>query len=309
MTELRSLLAVELRRPAPAAAVAVAEAIRSRHGSTVAAILFYGSARRTGDTDGVLDFYVLVDDLTRFFGNALLAGATRLLPPTIALTEVPFASGSVRAKIAILTPGQFAAGMPPEGWDTTLWARFAQPVSLVYARDAAAAETVLDAIAVATTSAAYWAVLLGPATAAPLTYWQTLFSHTYAAELRVERADRSGVLISTDSHRYETLLVPALAAAGMGVQRLDGAIEPRLDDADRARARAAWGRRQRVGKLLNVARLVKAAFTTKGGPEYLAWKIERHSGVPLELTSWQKRHPILSAPAILWRLVRRGTVR
>ena len=56
-------------------------------------------------------------------------------------------------------------------------------------------------------------------------------------------------------------------------------------------------------------RLVKAASTFTGGPDYLAWKIERHSGVKVELTPWQRRHPILAAPGMFWRLYRRGAFR
>ena len=309
MTGLRPILEADLRRHAPTAAHAVAEAIRTRHGAAVDAILFYGSALRTGATDGVLDFYVLTSNLRAFFDNALLAAVTRALPPTIALWEVPHDGGSVRAKIAILTPAQFAAGMQPDGWDTTMWARFAQPAALLYARDADAAEAVVDALSVATASAAWWAVLLGPPAAPAATYWETLFKHTYDAELRVERGDRSAAIVAADQPRYEALLVPALVAAGMTVHSMGDALSPLADEHDRKAARAAWQRRRRMGKILNIGRLLKAAFTTKGGPEYLAWKIERHSGVPLQLTPWQKRHPILSAPAILWRLVRRGIVR
>jgi hypothetical protein len=29
----------------------------------------------------------------------------------------------------------------------------------------------------------------------------------------------------------------------------------------------------------------------------------------LELADWQRRHPLLAAPALLWRLRRRGAVR
>lgn len=309
MTGLRPILEADLRRQAPPAAHAVADAIRARHGDAIDAILFYGSALRTGAIDGVLDFYVLTSNLRGYFGSALLAAATRALPPTIALWEVPYAGGSVRAKIAILTPAQFAAGMRPEGWDTTMWARFAQPAVLLYARDAAANEAVVDALAVATASAAWWAVLLGPPAAPAVAYWEALFKHTYDAELRVERGDRSAAIVAADQARYEALLVPALVAAGMTVHSMGDTLSPLADEHDRRAARGAWQRRRRVGKLLNIGRLMKAAFTTKGGPEYLAWKIERHSGVPLQLTPWQKRHPILSAPAILWRLVRGGIVR
>src|SRR3546814_3014928 len=61
-----------------------------------------------------------------------------------------------------------------------------------------------------------------------------------------------------------------------------------------------WALRRVQGKLLSVARLCKAAFTFQGGAEYLLWKIERHSGVSIALTPWQRRHPLL-ASTVLFR--------
>ncbi|HYD45199.1 MAG TPA: hypothetical protein VEA79_08045, partial [Phenylobacterium sp.] len=68
--------------------------------------------------------------------------------------------------------------------------------------------------------------------------------------------------------------------------------------------RWGWSLRQALGKPLNVARLIKAAFTFDGAARYAAWKIERHTGVDIELTPWRERHPILAAPGVLWRVAR-----
>ena len=56
-------------------------------------------------------------------------------------------------------------------------------------------------------------------------------------------------------------------------------------------------------------RLVKASFTFENGAAYLIWKIRRHSGVEIELTSWQRRHPVLASPVLAWRLYRAGGFR
>jgi len=58
-----------------------------------------------------------------------------------------------------------------------------------------------------------------------------------------------------------------------------------------------------------VLRLAKAVFTFENGADYLAWKIERHTGVHIEVTPRLRRHPILLSPPVLWRLLRRGAVR
>jgi hypothetical protein len=64
-----------------------------------------------------------------------------------------------------------------------------------------------------------------------------------------------------------------------------------------------------LGKILSALRLAKAVFTFDGGVEYILWKIERHSGVRAHTTPWQRRHPLLAAPGLAWRLYRRGAFR
>ena len=59
-----------------------------------------------------------------------------------------------------------------------------------------------------------------------------------------------------------------------------------------------------MGKELNIARLVKAAFTFEGAARYGLWKIERHTGVHIALTPWRERHPVLAGPGVLWRVLR-----
>jgi hypothetical protein len=65
-----------------------------------------------------------------------------------------------------------------------------------------------------------------------------------------------------------------------------------------------WRRRRRWGKPLNLLRLIKATTTFEGAARYAAWKVERHTGVPVEVTPWRERHPILAAPAVLLKVWR-----
>jgi hypothetical protein len=65
-----------------------------------------------------------------------------------------------------------------------------------------------------------------------------------------------------------------------------------------------WQRRRRLGKPLNLLRLVKASTTFEGAARYAAWKIERHTGLPLEVTPLSERFPLLAAPRVLWALWR-----
>ena len=302
---LAGLVAAELDRPAPPQAVALARAIAAERGGCVAAVLLYGSCRRAGDASGLLDFYVLHDGARAFHGRALPALLESVLPPTVLLRV---AADGTRAKVAVMSRRRFLRRLRPGGWDTTIWARFCQPSTLIYARDPAARAWAHRAVARAAATGALWAARLGPEAAAPGEYWRGLFARTYGAELRAERAGRSALLHAASAAWFDAVLAPALAQAGARpVVLSDGRLRPGVPGP--GRWGASWAARRVAGKALNLARLVKAAFTFEGGADYLAWKISRHGGVNLEPTPWQRRHPVLAAPAVLWRLWRRGAVR
>jgi hypothetical protein len=74
-------------------------------------------------------------------------------------------------------------------------------------------------------------------------------------------------------------------------------------------SRFTWGLRTLQGKVLSALRLLKAATTFEGGLDYILWKINRHSGVTVDIEPRLRRHPILAAWVLSWRLYRRGGFR
>jgi hypothetical protein len=76
-----------------------------------------------------------------------------------------------------------------------------------------------------------------------------------------------------------------------------------------AEALRRWRLRSRLGRPLNVLRLLKATFTFDRPLEYVVWKVERHSGERLAVAPWERRFPLLAAPGVYRRLRRRGLLR
>jgi hypothetical protein len=262
-------------------------------GAGALAVLFYGSNLRTGSLDGVLDFYVL-----------LPGRAEKGLWPRVSYREWPAAGTTLRAKIATMTLAKFAEAAAGEALDTTIWARFVQPSALVWQRDDDAAAKVTRAVADAARTAARLAVALGPARASAADYWRALFRATYRAELRVEAPGREDSILSAHPDHFAGLLPAALGSAGVAYAEDRGSLVPRMSDAERKRLLRWWRVRRRAGKALNAARLVRAAGTFDGALRYAAWKVERHTGIAVELTPWRERHPLLAAPGMLWRFWR-----
>ena len=73
--------------------------------------------------------------------------------------------------------------------------------------------------------------------------------------------------------------------------------------------RAGWKIRAVQGKFLSLARLIKALFTFDGGLDYIAWKLERHSGVHIDIPEKVRRYPLIFVWGLFWDLYRRGIFR
>ena len=262
------------------------------------AVLFYGSNLRTGELEGVLDFYVLTDGPPE-------SG----IWPLVSYREWDHSGITLRAKIATMSLAKFTSAASGESRDTTIWARFVQPSALVWKRDDAAAIRVRAAVGEAARTAARLAVALGPEEGTAGDYWRALFRETYRAEFRVEKPGREDSILSFNATHFDGLLPLALEAQDIAVARSGPLLRPAMPAHSRAGILRWWKSRRRLGKPLNIARLVKASTTFDGAARYAAWKVERHTGVAVELTPWRERHPILAAPGVLWRVWRAKAAR
>ncbi len=302
---LVEIVAVEARRDTFGAARAFGAHLQAHYGTAAAAVIFYGSClRQNTDAGLMLDFYVLVDNTGRAFGNAVSAAFARLLPPNVYYHEVEYEGRKLRAKVAVISVDQFLQGLGPGTFSSSLWARFAQPAVILQARNDELRRRLVDGLAAAVTTMIMRTQPLMAGAFTPRELWVRAFSETYAAELRPERDAKSGELVDAELPRYVAVTVAVLGAPGPGgaYHRVAAALEQN-------RARRAWRWRRIQGKILNVLRLIKAAFTFKGGLDYAAWKIERHSGVKIELTDRDRKHPLLTGARLLVTTFRRGGLR
>jgi hypothetical protein len=300
-TALIELLAAESAAPASPAIGAVADAARRRHGPGIAAVLFYGSCLRDADdVDKIADLYLLADTYGEIHRGRLMRALNRLLPPNVYYIEAPFEGRMVRAKYAVMTLGQFERLVEPRTLQSYFWARFAQPTIVLWAREAAVRKRVVRALARAVVTTAWETRALLDANATLDALWPRAFHEAYRTELRAEAPERGIALYEAFAKRYDTI-------SGVVLDRAGALRSPSAGD--RCDAERKWRQRRVVGKTLSVLRLMKSAFTFEDGAAYLMWKIRRHSGVSVELTPWQKRHPILASGTLFWKIYRAGGFR
>jgi hypothetical protein len=273
----------------------MAHAIVQHLGPGVAAVLAYGSCiRDVGLDESLIDLYVLTRRLEDVSSRWLARMACRVLPPNVYYAECSHAGRTLRSKYAVMPLAEFASRMGPNTRSPYFWARFAQPSRLVFVADDSCRAIIVDAVAKASANMLRESrKLAGPGDDVLATIVRGL-SASYATELRAETAARAELIVAAGRKYYMDLseLLPAI-----GVER------------GNADARQQWRRRKIAGKLLSVARLIKAGFTFEGGADYLAWKIRRHSGEVLVMNSWHRRHPVLTGLMLLPKMLRKGAVR
>jgi hypothetical protein len=317
--ELRDLARAGLLRGAPDAAARAADAIRARHRDAVVAVLFYGSCLRKASSEGVLDFYVLVDDYAGAHASRAAAWLNAIMPPSVYYLECADAKGrALRAKYALVSSRDFLRAAGPRSVRPASWARFCQPALAVWTRDAAALEVAVASVARSIETALERTLPRLPDRDGcqcfdSESFWQTLFRETYAAELRPESDAAIRSLYASDPQHFARALELALA-----VRAETGQIAVRRE-ADQyvvlqrtrrlRRTRAAAALRRPAAKLLALVQLLKSAFTFGDWLPYALWKLERHTGTHLEPTPRQRRHPWLFGWPLILRVLRRGELR
>jgi hypothetical protein len=287
------------------------EALKSRFGSSLEAILLYGSCLRSQEIgDGVADFYVIVNSYSNAYPERYLRYFNAWLPPNVFYLEVANREKKFRAKYAVVSMADFEQGTR-HWFHPYLWARFAQPSRLLYARDEVIRQHIHQALGHAVVKFLKSSLpVLGPSVVNAEAIWINGLTHTYAAELRPERAERARQLVQLNLDDYILLTRRAMPAlAGMTEVLTDGNYQCLAGASERQHSLRHWRLRRWQGKVLSVLRLTKAAFTFNDSISYAAWKIERHTGVRVAVTPMLRRHPVLWGLKVSWKLLRRGVMR
>lgn len=303
--------------PDPAAdptLAALLEKLRAQRNDAVCAMLVYGSCLRSGDIyDGLLDLYVILDSYRAGYDRRLPALANWLLPPNVYYAEQAGATGgapTLRAKVTVISLADFQRGCSTAWFESYIWGRFAQPTHILYARNDAARAAVEEALGQAVATLLGRALPALPAGGTLEALWEGALALSYATELRTERGGRAQELAAYAREFYAEVTRARAGALAFPFDLQEDGHGTRYSaapgSARRAAARLAWGLRRVQGKLLSVARLVKALFTFAGGLDYIAWKLERHSGEKIEIPERVRAAPLIHLWGFFWGLYRRG---
>ena len=254
----------------------------------------------------MLDFYVLVDSYRDVHGIGLKQLGSFLAPPSVHYCEATGPDGErLRSKYSIVSLSAFRRRARGAALESMFWARFAQPTLLI-CEDPALREDLLVTLAYATRHFLRETAPLLQGEIETTEVWERGLKESYKTELRPEDADgRSKQIVSNNRDRY-VQLAEAMFASGNSESTL------KIGNAGKLRrnlCRLRWFARRFVGKPMGVFRVLKAFFTFDAGLDYVLEKIKSHNGVEITVSDHARKYPLLHAPALAWRIFRKGGFR
>ena len=282
----------------------IANAHASSKGGHVLGFLYYGSSLRDiDDASKMLDFYVIVDSYkTVHKGRPVRQIINRFLPPVVYYYEREDEDRVLTTcKYSLISLPEFERRCGRSAFLSIIWGRFSQPSLLYFPKTEVIENRILTARAHAVLHVARSTEGLFDHTPSFIDFWARGFRESYRTELRPESSEgRSREIVAKYSDRYEQLM-----QAVYGMPNTDGTYTLPQPSRGSKTARQ-WFLRRLIGRPVTAIRVLCSAATFDGGLEYVLRKIERHSGVTVQPSPFQRRHPVLCAPVLGWKLWRKG---
>lgn len=292
-------------------ALALARRLVSDSGGSVRLVLLYGSRlqKTNPDRHSALDFVVLVDDYRRFYRGLVESGELHrptwlmerlagVLPPNVIAYTPEEGRAAGIAKCLVLDKRHFARALGPEPPDHFLVARLVQEVGYVWAAEPADEVWARRQIEEAHLRVVDWMApyledtdVDGPVDAEAL--GRRMLEVCYGAELRPESRSRSDRVFEAQSEHLVQALRPALeAAVAKGLMRREGDGYVLARDVTPAEERK-WRQHFKRSKRRATLRWFKHIVTFANWLPYIRRKVERHTGRSIELTTLEKKLPLL----------------
>lgn len=284
-------------------------ALQKQFGDSLQAVLLYGSCLHSYDLkNSVVDLYAVVDDYDKAYSKPFLSILNRYVPPNVFYLELEHDGMTLRCKYGVISLDDFEVGAL-NWFHSYLWGRFSQPTRMLYACNGVVRNKMHTILAQATLTFLRASVpALGRSVVDTETIWTRGLALSYDAELRPEQKSRPQQLTHLnmgDYIRITTAAAPALSNLEVLPHNRYNCI---VSERDCRRALRRWRLRAWQGRILSIMRLTKAVFTFRNCVDYAAWKIERHTGIKIEVTPKLQRHPLLFGWKVLWQLVRQGVM-
>ncbi len=287
----------------------VVDLLRDACGRDLVAVVFFGS-RLLGTSPGeesAADLVVVVENYLRFYESigsrlpaarhsGIMAALNRVLPPNIIYLNDP---GGMRAgaKCFIVTDYDLGLALSPDAKDHFFRGRLAQRVHAVYTRserDRVALERRIDAARRLTVD---WVpIYLREEPFGVLDFCRRMMEVSYAGEIRPEARSRVLEVYQSQASFFRLVYGRVLQEAAREGRLFADGDRYRLAKKPSWRERRRWAAFFRRSKARATLRWFKYMLTFDDWLDYIVRKIERRSGVRIELTKSERRLPAI----LLW---------
>jgi len=303
---VREALAAGLDEASPPGREQFITFLANAFGPTAVALIHYGShAHGAGATaESAHDFFAIVDSYSDAYQSLAATVGTRyrpgvaallnrvLAPNVIAIAD-PDAAPPAQAKIAVISLRAFRRACSPRSADLFVRGRLFQVARLVWARDEQSRQAVVTATLEARAGSFEWGRAFLRAPFDVETYCRILLTTAFASEIRPETADRIASLLDVQRvtlHQMYTPLLTWLQRAG--ALRQEGPLYRTVADHGTREAllSSVYMRRS---KLRATLRWTKYVALYDDWLDYVVGKIARRSGVAIELSSRERRWPLI----------------
>jgi hypothetical protein len=297
-------------------------ALQKAAGDTLRAVLLFGS--RLVDTTpspfSAYDLVAVVDDYLTFYWRLHAAGLhgrsprtltalARVLAPNVIAFDPSLAGGEI-AKVMVLTLPDLERALAPRAPDHFLRGRLVQSTKVLMAREPSVQHDLERLLAGARRDVLRWAGPWLPETFTPLELAQRMLEVSYAAEVRPEAGGRVRAVFEAQTdfleRTYHKVLEEA-AQEGRVVEHPDPErSEPRwrLATPPGFWSRLGWRFYFARSKARATARWLKHVVTFDDWLTYIQRKVERRTGMRVELTPLERKLPLLTLWPKAFRVLR-----
>jgi hypothetical protein len=286
-------------------ALELAERMVTDTGDSIRAVLLYGSRllKTSPDRYSALDFVVIVDDYEAFYRGLsdagqmhrpvrLLTAISEVLPPNV-VAYVPDDGRDGLAKCLVVRKDHFAAALGPNPPDHFLLGRMVQRVGLLWAADDHEARWVEEQLHGAHARVLDWMAPYIEGSFSSEDLGRRLLEVCYQGEFRPESRGRAGRIFEAQADHFAEALRPGLEAAVASGRLLRDGEGYRLAQPASGAQRRRWRRHFRRSKARTTTRWLKHMATFDNWLPYMVRKVERHTGRSIELTTLERKLPLL----------------
>jgi len=277
-------------------------------GESLEAVIFFGSCLlgTSPNAASAADLIVVVRDYTRFYEDlgaqlpaarhiGIITTLNRILPPNIINLSDP-AGMRAGAKCFIVSERDFKHGMSMASRDYFFRGRLSQRVEIVYARNADARVRTEDYLAMARRLTLSWVPLYLPEKFTVFEYCRSMLGVSYAGEIRPESSRRVDEVFNAQQEFFRLVYGRILDGAVAGGQLVsDGEYYQVVETPTKARRRH-FRRFWRRSKARATLRWLKYMLTFDDWLDYIVHKVERRTGMRVELTQAERKAPFI----LLW---------